>query len=621
MPTIRFNTNRAEDTTNIMSRVSKSEPDNSVRLAILANRLESIARRMAHTLHRTGRSGLINTARDLSCCILTASHELLTEAESLPSHVLVGPDIMSRWLVQWHPQLRRGDAFLHNSPYHGNSHAADHTVIVPVIDTAGIHRFTVFAKAHQADIGNSQPTSYFSAARDVYEEGALIFPGVQVQQDYRDKDDIIRMCKARIRVPEQWWGDYQALIGAARIGERLLLTLAEEVGWDVLEQHSSDWFDYSERQMEAALRQLPSAEATCTSTHDAFPGTPPDGVTISVRVMIDAEAARVAVDLSDNPDTLPNGMNVSEANACSAVMIGVFSALGQPVPRNAGSYRRITIALRQNCCIGLPGHPASCSLSTTNLASRIGNATQRCFANIAAGFGLAESGTIVPASMAVISGRDRRYGNRSFINSLFLMHTGGPGAPNEDAWLTTVHIGDLGLCYLDSVEIDELRYPIQVVRRGIEIDTEGAGTFCGAPAGVCEYGPTDVPIEAWFASDGSINAPLGVRGGCPGGRSAQFKRQVDGTIVTVPPCGGVVLQPGETLISHCCGGGGYGDPLDRNPERVRQDVDDGRVSLARARAVYGVIFDSVGTVDTDATAAFRLQRRGHRCAELNTVRK
>src|SRR5215813_6236674 len=203
----------------------------SVDLAVLSKRLESIARRMAHTLHRTGRSGLINTARDLSCCIVTADHALLTEAESLPSHVLVGPDIMSRWMTTCHPELRRGDAFLHNSPYHGNSHAADHTILVPVIDEDGIHRFTVFAKAHQADIGNSQPTSYTGAARDVYEEGALIFPAVQVQRDYRDRDDVIRMCRLRIRVPAQWWGDYQALIGAARIGERELLALGAEIGW------------------------------------------------------------------------------------------------------------------------------------------------------------------------------------------------------------------------------------------------------------------------------------------------------------------------------------------------------------------------------------------------------
>src|SRR6185436_19084407 len=82
----------------------------AAQLAILAKRLESIARKMSNTLHRTGRSGLINTARDLSSCIVTADHALLTEAESLPSHVLVGPDIMSRYMVQCHPELRRGDA-------------------------------------------------------------------------------------------------------------------------------------------------------------------------------------------------------------------------------------------------------------------------------------------------------------------------------------------------------------------------------------------------------------------------------------------------------------------------------------------------------------------------------
>jgi len=576
-----------------------------VQMAILANRLESIARKMAHTLHRTGRSGLINTARDLSCCIVTADHALLTEAESLPSHVLVGPDIMSRWLTTCHPVLRRGDAFLHNSPYHGNSHAADHTILVPVIDDDGVHRFTVFAKAHQADIGNSQPTSYTGAARDVYEEGALIFPAVQVQRDYRDRDDIIRMCRLRIRVPEQWWGDYQALIGAARIGERELLALGGEIGWPALARHAADWFSYSEQRMEAAIRRLPSGRVTRSSTHDPFPGTPPEGVTIKVTVAVDAAAGHVEIDLTDNPDCLPNGMNVSEANAASAAMIGLFSGLAQPVPRNAGSYRRIAVRLRENCCVGIPRHPASCSLSTTNLASKIGNAAQSAIAELADGFGLAESGTIVPASMAVISGRDPRYGGALFMNSLFLMHTGGPGAPAADAWLTTVHIGDLGLCYLDGVELDELRYPLRVLRRGIEPDSEGAGRFRGAPAGFCEYGPVNTRMEAWFASDGTINAPQGVRGGRDGGRSAQFRRDVDGRLTPLEPCGGVVLAPGETLVARCCGGGGYGDPLERDPALVAADLAEGWIGRERATAVYGVILAADGGVDSAATAAQR----------------
>ena len=197
-----------------------------VSLALFNNRLDGIVRKMANTLLRTGRSGVLNTARDFSCCIVTANDELL------PIHVLSGPDLMARAMRTFHPEFRRGDAFLHNSPYHGCSHPADHTLLVPLIDDIGQHRFTLQAKAHQADIGNSIPTTYHGRARDVYEEGALIFPAVQIQRDYNDIDDIVRMCRMRIRVPDQWWGDYLAMLGAVRIGERELLALGREVGWD-----------------------------------------------------------------------------------------------------------------------------------------------------------------------------------------------------------------------------------------------------------------------------------------------------------------------------------------------------------------------------------------------------
>ena len=189
-----------------------------VQLAILNKRFEAICRKMANTLFRTGRSGVLNTARDFSCCIVTADCNLLATAESLPIHVLSGPDLMAASMKEFHPDLERGDAFLHNSPYHGCSHPADHTILVPVIDDEGAHRFTVVAKAHQADCGNSIATTYHGSARDVYEEGALIFPAVQVQRGYETIEDIVRMCRMRIRVPDQWWGDFLAMLGAARVG-------------------------------------------------------------------------------------------------------------------------------------------------------------------------------------------------------------------------------------------------------------------------------------------------------------------------------------------------------------------------------------------------------------------
>jgi N-methylhydantoinase B len=258
------------------------------------------------------------------------------------------------------------------------------------------------------------------------------------------------------------------------------------------------------------------------------------------------------------------------------------------VPRNAGSYRRVRVLLREGCCIGGAAHPASCSLSTTNLASRVGNATQTALAELGAGFGLAEAGLIVPASMAVVSGTDPRRGGAPFMNSLFLLHTGGAGAPAADAWLTTVHIGDLGLCYLAAVELDELCYPLRVVRRYLLPDTEGAGRHCGAPSGLAEHGPVDTTIEAWFASDGAHNPPQGIQGGGAGGGSAQFKRARDGTLEPVPACGGVTLAPGETLVAITCGGGGYGPPRERDPRAVRHAIEEGLISPQRAETIYGL---------------------------------
>ena len=200
-----------------------------VQMAIINKRMEAICAKMANTLLRTGRSGVLNSARDFSCCIVTAENRLLTVNESLPIHVLRGADMMCESMQEFHADLKRGDAYLHNSPYHGCSHPADHTILAPVIDDEGVHRFTMVAKAHQADCGNSIATTYHGSARDVYEEGALIFPAVQIQRDYEDIEDIVRMCRLRIRVPEQWWGDYLAELGAARIGE-----VDFDDGWELL---------------------------------------------------------------------------------------------------------------------------------------------------------------------------------------------------------------------------------------------------------------------------------------------------------------------------------------------------------------------------------------------------
>lgn len=573
-------------------------------LAITNSRLNGIAAKMANTLLRSGRSGIITIARDFSCCILTADDQLVTFAESLPIHVLSGPDRMARTMREAHPRLARGDAFLHNSPYHGCTHAADHSILVPVIDDEGRHRFTVMAKAHQADCGNALPTTYMGAARDVYAEGALIFPAVKIQSGYAHVEDIVRMCEMRIRVPEQWRGDYLATLGAARIGERALIELAAEIGWDTLDAFARQWFDYSERRMDEALRALPAGEVTRTSRHDPIPGTPPDGVEIKVRVTTRPGQGRIEVDLTDNPDCMPCGLNLSEATSRSAALLGVFNSIDPGVPKNAGSYRRVEVKLRENCICGIPLHPTSCSVATTNIADRVANPVQAAIAELGDGLGLAETGAVLPPSVGVISGHDPRTGE-AYVNEVYLGISGGAGAPAADGWLSIVHVGNAGVCYQDSIELDELRQPIHVAERRLLPDTEGAGRTRGAPSVLSVFGPTATPMCVAYVSDGNINPARGTRGGLAGGRSDQYRQAQDGTRTRLANCDEVWLQPGEMIVSISAGGGGYGPPTERDPQRVRHDVAEKWVSAARAREVYGVALGADGLVDEAETARLR----------------
>ena len=575
-----------------------------VRMALLANRLDTIARKMANTLYRTARSGVLNSGHDFSCAILTADCRLLTAAESLPIHIMIGPDLMCRSILACHPKLKRGDAFLHNSPYHGNSHPADQCIIVPLIDDEDVHRFWLLCKAHQADCGNSEPTTYVGHARDVYQEGALIFPGVRVQRDYRDVGDIVRMCMSRIRVPEQWWGDYLAALGAARIGERELLALGREVGWDALEQHAEEWFDYSEARMREAIRRLPSGRTVVETCHDPFPGVP-DGIPLRIAVAIEADS--IVVDLRDNPDCQPCGLNLSEACARSTAMIGVYNGIADhTVPPNAGSFRAVEVLIRENCVVGIPRHPHSCSVATTNLADRVSSPVQRAIAELAEGFGMAEGAPIFPPAGGVISGNDPRRHDVPFVNQVHLGLTGGAGAPGTDGWLTIVHVGNAGICRHDSIEVDELHHPIHIRERRLVQDSEGAGEFRGAPGVRVELGPIEgCAMRIFYTADGMINVAQGARGGLAGGRIQALKRERSGALVPQPSCCGVPLATGETIVSVSAGGGGYGQPTMRDPARVAHDVAEGLVSRTRADRVYGVVLDDHGAVDVIATARRR----------------
>lgn len=583
-----------------MSTATKMD---GARLAVMINRFEGIASKMGNTLLKTGRSGVINRGKDFSCCIVSANCELIAAAESLPAHVL-GAEMIARSMHDLHPILRKGDAFLHNSPYHGNAHAADHTILVPVIDDDGVHHFTVLAKAHLADIGNSVPTTYHAMARDVYEEGALIFPAVRVQGDYQDIDDIIRICEMRIRVPDQWRGDYLAMLGAARIGEREILSFAGEAGWPTLHAFTRQWLDYSAMRMAQTVARLPEGSSVATSIHDPFPGTDTGGVPITARVSVMPAEGMIEVDLRDNPDSLPCGLNLTHATSWTAAMIGVFNSIDHSVPKNTGSCGRVRVLLREGCVAGIPRHPTSCSVATSNIADRVTNATQAAFADLSENAGMAEAGCILPPAIGVVSGHDPRT-DKPYVNQIILGASCGPGGPAADGWQTLLCPANAGMSYHDSIELDELYHPLLVYQRRYMPDTEGPGRHRGSPSLRVDFGPIGGDMEVGYASDGGLNPPKGVRGGGNGGPAAFWKIRADGSTESMAAVAQARVADGERIISISCGGGGYGAPFERKPLAVCGDVRAGLVSVKRAAEVYAVACLDDGTLDVEATDRLR----------------
>ena len=304
-----------DESTGTRSDAGQIDP---VQLAIMANRLDAILREVTETILLTARSTVIGLARDFSCGISTSEDEVLALEAGLPMHIY-GTHLQAASIKREHPDFAEGDAFLHNDPYDGNSHPADHVTLVPVFHQ-GEHFFTVTVKCHQADTGNSIPTTYHAGARDVYEEGTLIFPCVRVQRDYEDVEDIVRMCRRRIRVPDQWYGDFSSAIGAARVGERGLKAFIAKYGRETVRAFVDHWLEYTSRRVEAEIKKLPAGRLHAKGKHDPLVPMLPDGIALETTIEVDPDAGMITVDLTNNPDNVPSGLNLTAATSTMGSM-------------------------------------------------------------------------------------------------------------------------------------------------------------------------------------------------------------------------------------------------------------------------------------------------------------
>ena len=579
-----------------------------VLLAVLSNRFESIIREMTNTVMKASRSSVIKNARDMSCGILTYDHRLVSVEEALPIHV-TALELTTEPITRLFDDIKDGDAFINNSPFFGGTHHADLTLCVPVFfDSEPL--FWTLARSHHADMGAPEPTTYLPYAANIYQEG-LHFPCVRIQENGKDKPDLIRMGHQKIRVSNIWYGDYRAQVGACRTAERRLKELIGKYGVATIKAFIEAWMDYGERRAIEAIRKLPGGTYSYQVSHDPVPRVAEEGIPIKATVTIDNVEGLITVDIRDNPDCVQGGFNVSEACAVASCRIGVFYNLDSTIPHNHGSASRVVALIREGCVVGGPKHPIGTSCATSNVNERLANAVSCAFSGLGEPYGMGEGGGNFSAALGVVSGVDSRTAQPvDYITQLMMALSGGPGSFGYDGWLTYECSVGNGIMVIDSIEVDEAMYPILVEERRVVPDSIGFGQWNGAPAVGGTYRSLTGGMVVAYVGDGGTFPAKGVLGGKPGAASGSWKRHADGKLERLPDFHQETIKLGEAVGYRSCAGGGYGDPAKRDSEAVVRDVNRQWLTPSRARADFGVAVSLAAngvdyTVDRTATTALR----------------
>ena len=584
-------------------------------MSVLSSRLYSIGLEMTNTLMRTARSQLMSVCHDLSTAICDRNGKVIALAESIPVHCAnMGLTVEPCFE---HPEgIKRGDLFLNNSPYHGNTHHADYTFIAPVFCGDKLMFFAV-TKGHQADIGNTIPSTYVPSAKDMFLEGAIDWPCVKFQKDYKDVPDMIKVAMMRNRVPDLWYGDYLACLGSCRVGEKRLEALCEEYGNDVIKDFCDAYQKYGAKRMEEELKLLPEGHYTYDIKADAIEGVVPE---INIHIICETKPKEgiIEFDLTENEDSMPCGLNMCEATVLASTVTGVLNRMPNDIPCNDGAMSRIKVKMREGCVIGKAKAPYSSSMATTNLADRLISGVQALMNQITDDKGMAEGGATQCPAVAVVSGTDWRKNGATYVNQIFCGMTGGPAVNGYDGWITYQYPVTGGAMNWNSTEVLEQQYPFKVIHEEVMMNSVGAGKYDSAPSCKFVMTPRHDPLVSAYSCDGIDNPPKGACGGLDGYKAAAWKYNIaegESSKVMLPPFAEPVIEVGEAIVSESSSGGGYGDPLERDPYLVAHRVREEWISKEFAEKIYGVVVDDSKeeyVPDIEATKVLREKMKEER---------
>lgn len=569
-----------------------------ITIAVVHNTLLTAAREMRDTIQRTSFSPVIYEDRDFACGLLDAEANTLAEAPGLTAFMgTLSPGIKRSFQERGKDDLLPGDIFATSIPEFTGSHPADMMLWMPIYVDDRLFGFAA-SKAHLIDVGAKDP--YPTDSIDAFQEGLRI-PPVKLYRGGILDETLAAVIKSNSRAPETIWGDIHSQIACFRSGEESVQRLVRKYGFDTVYCCINEIYDHAERMAREAIRQMPAGTWTGIDYCDdngVDRGVP---LKIGVSVTIDPEAAEITFDYSESAEQQRGPMN---APMITAISISRMMGKILTAPDSAaceGSFRPIKVKAPKGSVFN--PHDAA----PTNLYGWPGmTAIEAIMSAMAPTF---------PDRLPAQSGGDLcavfRYGFDPVTSQMWVeanIEGIGMGASAfADGESAMVHI--LEACSRNlPVELEEAKDPELIERYELIQDSGGAGTFRGGLGVRRDYRLLD-DGRMISVLERCIAPHQGVAGGLPGGRTyGVLDSSIYGQGVEIIKTPDQPVAKGDLISIRSGGGGGFGDPLLREPARVLEDVLEELVSIEAAQELYGVVFDDAGSIDLVETQRIRNAR-------------
>lgn len=571
----------------------KTKPD-PVLMQVLRYAMEQIADEMGHTLVRTARSTIIKEIKDISCAVFDRHGNTVAQAHHAPM-LLTGFEIPMRSLRKRFrdDELNDGDVIIFNDPYIGGQHVMDLVTFAPVRYKGELVGF-VGSIAHHADMGGAAAGGTQGGLTEIYLEG-LRFPMVKLFKRGKEDSELFGILNNNIRVPEKTLGDIRAQASADFVGARRLKEVFEKYGPAVVQLHMDALLDYSEKRIREGLGKIPDGTYTGVDyvDDDGLTGKP-----IKLQVNIHKEGDRAIVDFDGTDPEVPGNVNCPIATVHAAVYYALIAVVDPHVPANSGCYRPFEVRAKEGLVVN-PRPPRACG-ARTNVSQKITEAMMLALAQALPDRVMAGShGQITNCGF---SGYHPDTGKRFVYIDI---QGGGAGA----RWCKDWRDGQdshLARFMNTPVEAVELEFPMRIERYEFLPDTGGAGKYRGALAVRRDIRALIDDVSFARYGDRQAFAPFGLFGGKEGGKGKFILNPDTPDEKPLKSKGLDKLKKGDVVSLRLPGAGGYGDPRERDPQAVLQDVRDGKVSITQAQAGYGVIVDPLTmTVDVEKTKELR----------------